>query len=66
MKKIESIAGPLYIVKNDGYQKIIDYWDGNGPQPTKEEALTALMTLAENTRIQNCHFNRDVIHIGKI
>ena len=61
MKKIESISGPLAILKPIGYQKLLDYWGGSGPKPSVTEAETGLMQLAENSRIENCEVHRDVI-----
>lgn len=62
MKKIESISGLLSITRNSGYARIIDYWDGNGPKPSAAEATAALMQLAEDTKIQHCRYNKDVVH----
>lgn len=54
LKKIESISSPLSIVKTEGYQTLLDYWNGDGPQPTQAYAVDALMELAEGLKAENC------------
>ncbi len=61
MKKIESIAGPLSVVKTEGYQTLLDYWSGNGPMPSAEFGTDALMEIAEGLKTENCVFQKDVI-----
>ncbi|MFK7806781.1 MAG: carbohydrate-binding protein [Saprospiraceae bacterium] len=61
MKKVESIAGPLSIVKSEEYESLLDYWSNGGTTPTAEFAELALMDLAEKTKIENCIFQKDVI-----
>ncbi len=61
MKKIESIAGPLSAAKSAGYQALLDYWEGNGPQPSAVAAKTALMGMAVAHRMENCVYHKDVI-----
>ncbi len=52
---------PVQIKINEGYQEILDYWRGTGPKPSEEEASSALMQLAENTKIENCIIRNGVI-----
>ena len=47
LKKIR-YNNPLQIVANDGYSKVAAYWRGEGPRPTRGEALNALDTLARH------------------
>lgn len=61
MKKIESISCPLSVVKTDEYQALLDYWNGNGPQPGTAFATATLMEIAEGLKAENCVFQRDVI-----
>lgn len=61
LKKVESVTGPLSITKNSGYQTLIEYWEGNAARPSQEFARLALLQLAENSKIENCVFQRDVI-----
>jgi hypothetical protein len=61
MKKIESIAGPLSAIKTPEYQVLLDYWNGIGEKPTASYAKAALMATAENMKIENCVYQKDVI-----
>lgn len=61
MKKVEAIAGPLSAKKTFGYEALLNYWKGNGPLPTLESAKLALMQLADNFKIENCFYHKDVI-----
>ncbi len=61
MKKVESISGPLSIIKTPEYQFLLDYWSGNGPMPTAEYARDALMDLTEKLKVENCIYQKDVI-----
>ena len=61
MRKIESINSPYSIDLNEGYQKIINYWNGDGPRPSQEDAFQALMELVENLKIENSDYRPDVV-----
>ncbi len=61
MKKIESISGPLSIKKSEGYQRLLDYWSGTAGKPSVDFAVTALMEAAENAKLENCEYHKDVI-----
>jgi len=61
MKKIESISGPLSVVKTDDYQTLLDYWSGNGSTPSSAFATNTLMEITEGLRIENCVFQKEVI-----
>jgi hypothetical protein len=61
MKKIESISGPLSIKKTTGYQTLLDYWSNGGAQPSSSFAKAALMQMADNLKIENCVFQKDVV-----
>jgi len=61
MKKVEAIAGPLSIVKSDGYQTLLDYWSNGGAIPDTAFAVNALMDLTERIKVENCVFQKDVI-----
>jgi len=60
MKKVESIAGPLSVVKSDEYQTLLDYWNGSGPKPSVAFAKAALMDLTEKLKMENCIQQKDV------
>jgi endoglucanase len=61
IKKIGSESSLMTITEPAGYKKVKDFWAGNGPEPTKEEALATFEELAENVRIQNCKVNYGVL-----
>lgn len=61
MKKVESISGPLSIIKSTEYQSLLDYWNGNGSAPTAVFATGALMDLTEKLKTENCVYQKDVI-----
>lgn len=65
MKRIETIVGPYSILFTQGYKDVLDYWRGQGPQPTATEAFDAMMELAYNTNSANCLYRKDV-HDTKI
>jgi len=61
MKKVEAVAGPLSATKNSGYETLLNYWNNGGTQPTASFAKAALMELANNFKMENCYFQKDVI-----
>lgn len=52
---------PLQIKVNTGYQQLMAYWKGSGSKPDTAQAYQALMQLAEDSKIENTVFHRDVI-----
>jgi endoglucanase len=61
LKKIESISCPLSIVKTPEYETLLEYWKGNAPKPDAAFAKAALFEMAENLKIDNCIYQKDVI-----
>lgn len=61
LKKLESISGPLSVIKTANYNSLLEYWKGNGTKPTNEFAYTTLMNLADMLKIENCIYQKDVI-----
>ncbi len=61
MKKVESIAGPLSVIKTNGYQCLLNYWENGGVRPSPSQAQIALMQLTDLLKIENCFYQRDVI-----
>lgn len=62
MKKVESIAGPISVVKTDDYQTLLDYWKNEtGTPPNSFFARAALMEMTENLKLENCVYQKDVI-----
>jgi endoglucanase len=60
MRKIGDIDSPYAVDINPGYQAILDYWRGNGPKPTEQEAFDGMMQLAENLLVPNSKYRKDV------
>ena len=61
LKKIESISGTLSINKPNGYQQLLDYWEGYASNPGVVFSINALMELAENVKLENCTYHKDII-----
>lgn len=61
LKKIR-YNNPLQIVPNQGYLKLLEYWNGKGKAPSREEAETALMRFAtHDVRFENNLQHPDVV-----
>ncbi len=60
MKK-GGINNPLMVEVNEDYLQLIENWKGNGPMLTEEEAFQAVLTFADNHRIENCQYQKDVV-----
>ncbi|HEY0067192.1 MAG TPA: cellulase family glycosylhydrolase [Flavisolibacter sp.] len=52
---------PLQVPAPEGYAKLLKYWRGEGPAPSREEAEATLMQLAKALRIENNKLHRGVI-----
>jgi hypothetical protein len=61
MKKIESISCPMSVNKSSEYQSLLNYWDGNGSQPSSESVINTLYQLTEDLKLENCTYQKDVI-----
>jgi len=55
------LNNPLEIKLPTGYQKILDYWQKKGARPSQPEAFESLMKLADNLKLENCIYHKDVI-----
>ena len=60
-KKIDNIAGPLSAHLLPDYQVLLDYWNGQGGQPTIQFATNALLQQALALSITQCDYHPDVI-----
>ena len=60
-KKTESINSTLSISSNSNFQSIINYFADGQNQPSIENAMLGLMQFSNDSRIENTHYNRDVI-----
>jgi len=61
LKKIGSVTNPMTIVKTSAYQTLLDYWNNGGTPPSLYVANNTLLQIAENAKIQNCIYRKDVI-----
>ena len=59
LKKI-GFNNPLEIVAPAGYNNIIAYWSGKGPKPNSTTAYKTLMQLANNVKLENNIYHKDV------
>lgn len=60
LKKL-GFNNPLQVKTPENYQKILDFWTKKGPKPSVEEAYQGLMEFAENLKLENCIYHKDVI-----
>jgi len=60
VRKIGDIDSPYAVDINPGYQKILDYWKGEGVKPTEQETFDGMMQLAENLLVENSRYRKDV------
>lgn len=61
MKKVGSVVNPLTVVKNPGYDVLLNYWKNGGTKPTTDFAKAALMELADNLKIEKNIYRKDVV-----
>ena len=61
LKKIGSVVNPMTIIKTADYQVLLNYWNNGGTQPSVAFATNTLMQMAQNARIENCIYHKDVI-----
>ena len=59
-KKIESISSPLSATKVEGFQNLIDYWNGRGSKPTEIEAFQILQNQFNALKFENCKIQPNV------
>ncbi len=59
--KKSGLNNPLQVKQDAGIQQVFEYWKGNTPKPSVDNAMTALLQFAENTHIKN-----NIIHKGVI
>ena len=60
-KKTESINSTLSISSNSNFQSIINYFADGQNQPSVENAMQGLMQFSTDSRIENTHYNSNVI-----
>lgn len=60
-KKIASVTGTVTIPRTEGYQRLLDYWNGNGMEPDRAQAADWLMEQAEMMKLNHCIIRYDVL-----
>lgn len=60
-KKLSTITAPLSAPRNVNYDKVTEYWKGNGPRPSVDEATNGLFQMAEDLAIENTDLRPDVV-----
>ena len=60
IKKLGDIDSAFSVIKNPGYQDIINYWKGEGDKPTEDDAFASMMKLADNLLIKNCLYRKGI------
>jgi hypothetical protein len=60
-KKIEIKSQPWEISRTMGFQKILDYWMGRAPKPSKEDAKSWLFDQALKTNSKYCEFVPEMV-----
>lgn len=60
LKKL-GFNNPLQVKKPQGYQQVLNYWNGSIKKPLNVDFTKSLLTLAKNTNIKNNILHRDVI-----
>ena len=54
-KRIGAIQPPMSISYNEKYNNIVDYWNGGGEAPSKEDAIEGLRQLTEDIKLSLIH-----------
>jgi len=60
-KKLETITSPLSSPSNPNYEKVVNYWKGNGPRPSAAEAEQGLFQMARDLAIDKTTLRPDVL-----
>ncbi|MCX6283046.1 MAG: carbohydrate-binding protein, partial [Bacteroidetes bacterium] len=61
LKKINSVVGPMTIIKTPEYQTLLDYWNNGGTKPSQGFAYYTMMQMASNAKAEYCTYHKDVI-----
>jgi len=59
--KKSGINNILKVTTNSDYTDLINYWKGNAAKPTVDKAFQAVMSFANNHKLENCDIQHDVI-----
>jgi len=59
-KKIENISSPLSAPKVEGYQQLLNYWNGSGSKPNDLYAYSVLVNQFNTLKFENCKIQSEV------
>ena len=60
-KKLASKTQPWYCPRTEGFQRILDYWQGKAERPTAEQARDWLFDQADKVNSRYCEFLPDMV-----
>jgi endoglucanase len=60
-KRISTIVAPFSVPSNSNYDAILRYWKGESPAPYVGDAIAGVMQLAEDTKVENNTYFKDVV-----
>jgi len=59
--KKPGLNNPLKVTVNEDYTRLVNYWRGSAPRPEVDDAFNAVLQFAQNHRLENCRFQKDVV-----
>ncbi|MCF7829560.1 MAG: cellulase family glycosylhydrolase [Candidatus Marinimicrobia bacterium] len=60
-KKVDTHTSPYSVHRTEGYNDILDYWNGNAEKPGESVARQALVEFAHKFALDSCDFRPDVL-----
>ena len=60
-KRIATTVAPYSVSSNPNYEAIIDFWQGEGPEPSVTSAMAGLNQLTDDILLENNTFYKDVV-----
>lgn len=60
-KKLSRASQPWLCPPTEGFQQILDYWQGNGPRPSREDAKAWLFDQARKLHTDYCEFLPEMV-----
>ena len=60
-KRIATTVAPYSVSSNPNYEAIIDFWQGEGPEPSVASAMAGLNQLTDDILLENNTFYKDVV-----
>jgi aryl-phospho-beta-D-glucosidase BglC (GH1 family) len=60
-KRIATTVAPYSVSSNPNYESIINFWKGEGPEPTVASAMAGLNQLTDDILLENNTYYKDVV-----